>query len=138
MDGPVALTKRDFAMKHEPISALMQPHTRTIAADDPIEAVEAFLERHGLSWAPVLGDSGELLGVVSTADLMRARRTSLDPATTAAWRLCTYRPIAVSPTTTVGEVARLMIERHIHHVVVIERGIIRGCVSALDFVKTFV
>ena len=126
MDGPVALTKRDFAMKHEPISALMQPHTRTIAADDSIEAVEAFLERHGLSWAPVLGD------------LMRSRRNSLDPATTAAWQLCTYRPIAVSPTTPVGEVARLMIDRHIHHVVVIERGIIRGCVSALDFVKTFV
>ena len=125
-------------MKHQPISALMQPHTRALAADDSIEAVESFLSRHGLSWAPVLGDSGELLGVVSTADLVRFHRDQRDPASTAAWQLCTYRPIAVSPTTTVSEVARLMIDRHIHHVVITEHGIIRGCVSALDFVKTFV
>ena len=125
-------------MKHEPISRLMQPHTRTLAADDSITAVEAFLLQHGLSWAPVLGDDDELLGVVSSSDLVRFRRSALDPDTTAAWQLCTYRPISVGPETTVGEVARLMVERHIHHVVVIEQGRIRGCVSALDFVKTFV
>ena len=137
MARPVALTQKESAMKHEPISTLMQPHTKTIAADESIEAVEAFLSRNGLSWAPVLGDAGELLGVVSMADLVRSRHGNLDAATTAAWQLCTYRPIAVSPTATVGEVARLMVDRHIHHVVVTERGIIRGCVSALDFVKAF-
>jgi len=44
----------------------------------------------------------------------------------------------VTPGTAVGDVARLMVEHRIHHVVVTEGGAIRGVVSALDFVKAFV
>lgn len=125
-------------MKNEPISKLMQVHTQAIAADDSIATIEAFLNREGLSWAPVLGDADELMGVISDADLVRFHLDQRDPATTAAWQLCTYRPITVAPDTAVGDVARLMIEHRIHHVVVTEGGAIRGVVSALDFVKAFV
>ena len=125
-------------MKNEPISRLMQVQTKAIAADDSVATIEAFLHREGLSWAPVFGDVDKLMGVISVADLVRFHRNQSDPAATAAWQLCTYRPISVTPDTAVCDVARLMIEHHIHHVVVTEGGAIRGVVSALDFVKTFV
>jgi CBS domain-containing protein len=123
--------------KDEPISRLMQARTKTIGADDLVETIEAFLNENRLSWAPVLGDSDELIGVISLADLVRFHHDKRDPASTPAWRLCTYRPIAVSPDTAISDVARLMVERHVHHVVVTDGGAIRGVVSALDFVKTF-
>jgi CBS domain-containing protein len=125
-------------MKNESISKLMQVRTRTIAADDKVETIEAFLTGQGLSWAPVLGDAGELLGVISGADLLRFHHEKRDAANTAAWQLCTFRPITVSPDASVGEVARLMVDHHIHHVVVTDGHRIRGVVSSLDFVKTFV
>jgi CBS domain-containing protein len=125
-------------MKHEPISKLMQVHTWTIGADDLVETIEAFLGRHGLSWAPVLGDTGELIGVISVADLVRFHHDKRDAAHTAAWQLCTFRPITVGPATPIRDVARLMVERRIHHVVVSEDGALKGVVSSLDFVKTFV
>jgi CBS domain-containing protein len=125
-------------MKNEPISTLMQLHTKTIAADDAVETIEAFLNRNGLSWAPVLGDAGELLGVISIADLVRFHRDMRDASGTAAWHLCTFRPITVSPETAIREVARLMVDHHVHHVVVTDNGAVRGVVSSLDFVKTFV
>ncbi len=124
-------------MKNDPISTLMTVRTQTIAADDTVQAIEAFLTRQGLHWAPVLGDRGELIGVISDVDLVRFHFEKRDPLATAAWQLCSYRPLTVNPRATVQEVARLMVEAHLHHVVVAEDGAIRGVVSSLDFVKAF-
>jgi len=52
-----------------------------------------------------------------------------------AWMICSYKPISVDAATSVGEVARLMLERRIHHVVVTQAGAMVGVVSALDFVR---
>ena len=48
-----------------------------------------------------------------------------------------YKPITVSPDTPISEVARLMIEHKIHHVVVTDSERIAGVVSSFDFVRTF-
>ncbi|MEZ5740908.1 MAG: CBS domain-containing protein [Burkholderiaceae bacterium] len=125
-------------MKNQPISALMQPHADVIAMDMSVSEVEAFLTAHRRSWAPVVADHGEVIGVLSDADLVRLRASGRDPDRKKAWQVSTYRPLCVDPQTTIGEVAKAMVERRIHHVVVTEDGYIRGVVSALDFVKTFV
>jgi CBS domain-containing protein len=44
----------------------------------------------------------------------------------------------VGPETPLAEVARHMMERGIHHVVVVEDDSLVGVVSSLDFVRTFV
>jgi len=49
--------------------------------------------------------------------------------------LCTYKPISVDQATPLGEVARLMVERRIHHVVVTGDAGLAGVVSSLDFVR---
>jgi CBS domain-containing protein len=123
-------------MNHQPITQLMQPRTQTVAADDTMEAIEDFLAKQGQHWVPVMGDHGELLGVISDADLVRFHRDKRDPAATAAWQLCTYRPLTVKPTATAQEVARLMVDHRIHHLVVAEGGAICGVVSSMDFVKS--
>jgi CBS domain-containing protein len=99
--------------------------------------VEAFLARERLAWAPVLGDRVEIVGVISVADLVRFHAEQGDPALPA-WRQCTYRPISVPGATPVDEVARLMIERHMHHVVVTEGDRIVGIVSSLDLVRSLI
>lgn len=125
-------------MRDEPISRLMQVRTRAIPADDKIPAVEFFLTSQGLHWAPVIGDSGDLIGVISATDLVRFHAEEREDHTIAAWQLCTYRPITVDVGTPIAAVAQLMHEKHIHHVVVTEHGGMRGVVSSLDFVKTFI
>ena len=54
-----------------------------------------------------------------------------------AWQRCSYKPISVSPDTPISDVARLMIESKIHHVVVSDSNGIVGVVSSLDFVRMF-
>lgn len=122
-----------------PISSLMQRHVRSVSMDDTVQAVEAMMLREGLVWVPVVeGDTATVVGVISAHDLLQFRVEGRDAAGLAAWQLCTYKPLSVAPDTPVEEVAALMIERQVHHVVVMRGSTMEGVVSSLDFVKAFV
>ena len=125
-------------MNAQPISSLMSARTWTIGLDDPVQAVEAFLADKSLSWAPVVGANGVVLGVISSADILQFHAQKGDAGKVLAWQLCTYKPISVSPDTPIASVAKAMVDNRIHHVVVVDQGSICGVVSSLDFVKTFV
>lgn len=123
----------------QPVSSLMTAPAMTVSADDTVEAVGETLRRHGLSFVPVVeSPNGAPIGIISAADLLQFQAARRDPQAVRAWEICSYTPVEVGPDAPVGEVARLMVERQIHHVVVMENKTIQGVVSALDFVKQFI
>ncbi len=126
------------SLPSSPISTLMERRVYSIDIDDTIAAVEALFDQRGLTWAPVLDDKRAVIGVISAGDLLQFHVQGRDPGFVRAWQLCTYRPVMVEEQTSVGEVARMMIDQHIHHVVVTDAQGIAGVVSSLDFVRTFV
>lgn len=119
----------------EPISRMMTRQVQGVGVDDTLDQVEALLARHHLHWVPVYGEQAEIVGVISTTDLLQARARGQSAGQTRAWQVCSYRPIVVPPDTPVDAVARLMVERRVHHVVVARDGQIEGVVSSLDFVR---
>ena len=119
------------------ISSFMQRHVWSVDMEDTIAAVEALFVRHSLSWAPVLESNATIVGAISASDLLQFHAQGLDPTAVRAWQRCSYKPITVSPDTPISDVARLMIESKIHHVVVADSDGIAGVVSSLDFVRTF-
>lgn len=122
----------------EIVSSLMQRRVRTIDLDDTVPTIERMFVRERLSWAPVTSSGGHVIGVISATDLLRLHATGQEAAPVMAWQLCTYKPITVAPNITLEELARLMIEQGIHHVVVKDAEAIVGVVSSLDFVRTFI
>jgi CBS domain-containing protein len=122
-----------------PISSLMQRQVRFVSMDDTVQEVEERMLREGLAWVPVVeADAATVIGVISAHDLLRFRAEGRDAEGLKAWQLCTYKPIAVLPDTPLEEVAALMLERQVHHVVVMRGSVMEGVVSALDFVRAFV
>ena len=120
------------------ISSMMQRQVWSVGLDETVQAVEAQMAAKRLSWVPVLESNGVVLGIISASDLLRFHADKKDPSKVCAWQLCTYKPITVRADATVGEVARLMVEKSIHHVVVTEGADIQGVLSSLDFVRTFI
>lgn len=120
-----------------PISSLMERNVHTVDMDTTVGEVERLFTAHELSWAPVLEGGQTPLGVISAADLLVFEAAGRDRDTSRAWQLCTYRPVTVSADTPAAEVARQMVDRRIHHVVVIDGGRVVGVVSSLDFVRAF-
>lgn len=122
---------------NQTISSLMQRDVCSAGADDTLQTVESKMVARGLTWVPVVDESGAVLGVISSLDLLRFHADGKDAAKVCAWQICTYKPISVPPDASLSDVARLMVEAGIHHVVVMDGSDIKGVVSSLDFVRTF-
>jgi CBS domain-containing protein len=118
-----------------PISSMMQTQVLSVGMDDTVGKVEEFMREHDLSWVPVDEPRGTVVGTVTAADLLQFHVRRGDPAATAAWQICTYKPIVVAPQASVSDVARQMLRHKAHHVVVMENERIVGVVSSLDFVR---
>lgn len=121
----------------QPISTLMQREVHAVGMDDTIAATQALFTEKRLSWAPVLDPDGAAIGVVSSTDLLKFHVQGRDPGAVPTWQLCSYRPLAVDLHTPVQDVARQMVDQHVHHVVVTDGPRLAGIVSSLDFVREF-
>jgi CBS domain-containing protein len=121
------------------VMSLMSPLVTSVQADDSVATVSEQLRRHDLSFVPVVDAEGDtLIGIISAADLLQFQAARRDPDAVQAWEICSYKPVEVSPDASLAEVARMMVERQIDHVIVMEDKTIKGVVSSLDFVKQFV
>lgn len=128
----------------------------TVAPSTALKDVARLLVDHRISGVPVCGPDGEVLGVVSEADILRkeegisaelprvltwiARRLDgeLDKlkAQTAADAM-TWPPVTARPAQQVAEVARLMVDYTINRLPVVSGGHLVGIVTRSDLVRAF-
>jgi predicted transcriptional regulator len=120
------------------VSSMMSRDVCIVDMDDTLASVEQRLTDKHLSWAPVMEERGAILGVISAADILRFHAEGGDPQAVRAWQMCTFKPISVGANADLREVARTMVDRGIHHIVVTEHGAAIGVLSSLDFVREFV
>jgi len=120
-----------------PVSRLMAVQLRTVSTEDTMEKVQAELNRWRLSAVPVVNADGSAFGIISAADLLHFNASKKNAKATRAWEACTYKPISVTPDTPISEVAKLMLGKRIHHVLVVEGSTLRGLVSTFDFMRHY-
>lgn len=111
------------------------PHTSMLAA-----AIR--MADEDISALVVVDDEGLLNGILSRTDLLRAHNDGVDCAKTPVSEYMTCDVVTVGLNTTMGEVAKLLAERHIHRVVAVrsegERVRPVAVVSAADVLYHFV
>jgi predicted transcriptional regulator len=102
------------------------------------EAVAFFVDRN-VTIAPVIGDLGEPVGVLSIADLLiHVRESNLagQIASATAADLMTPTVFSVTPQTTAADVVQDMLRSKVHHLFVIDSdGRIMGVVSTCDVLR---
>lgn len=118
----------------KPVSLVMTRMVWTVDCEDTIDKVDAVLASHKISAVPVVDKQGALFGIISSRDLLQFFASRRNPRAVRAWELCTYKPITISHDTPVSEVAKIMLDRKIHHLLITEDGEFCGIVSAMDFV----
>ena len=140
----------------------MQAHVLSVPPDMPIPELVDYLISHRVSGLPVI-EKGKIVGIVSRSDLVRAvslerslagiveqeeleagepppppgRRTSAVEAlqNRNVRTIMVSDPISVTPDTPIAEVAKLMVARHMHRVLVTEGTRLLGLISSLDLVR---
>lgn len=83
----------------------------------------------------VLGDAGQIRGIVSERDIVRALRTSSDLMKTQVSAVMTRNVTTVAPDVTVAEAMAMMTKLRHRHLPVMENGKLIGVVSIGDLVK---
>lgn len=112
----------------------------TVPLDATAKEIVAMLSRHGLSAVAVIGPDGEAMGIISEMDLLKVIGKENWKNFTAESIMTPHIEIA-KPTSTLGEAARIMREKHIHRLLVFsERGVGAsqrpiGILSASDIVR---
>jgi CBS domain-containing protein len=114
-----------------------------VDADTPLPKVADLIERADVSGLPVVDAHGDLVGVISRTDLIRARATddlwSRWPGL-AARHLMTHPALTVSADTPVTEAIRRMESAHVHRLVVVadDGRTPIGIISTTDVVRAIV
>jgi len=116
--SPLALTARD----------IMAREIVTVASDMLVEDAAKLLAYHNISGMPVEDPDGNLVGIVSEADVIGHIGAMVSD-------VMTDRIISVDEGATVEEIARLMASHRIKRVPVMNDGSLRGIVSRADIVR---
>lgn len=140
---------------------VMTPDVVTVPPETPIVAMARLLAERGISAVPVLGGEGQLMGVVTEADLIRRlagaedkpsswfRAFFADPGAEAdryarthgqtASDVMTEEVVTVAEDATVAHIAHLMEDKGIRRVLVVtDGGRLRGIVSRADLLRALV
>lgn len=129
------------------VKDVMSTEPVCINRDTPVaEALQTLVGR-GLQGAPIVDDEGDLIGVVSTTDLLLAVAPAFKPGDPIDVRslhelknqrvgaLCERAPVRCDEDIAVGEACQLMVKERVHRVVVTRGARPIGIVSAIDLVR---
>ncbi|MDO8534314.1 MAG: CBS domain-containing protein, partial [Xanthobacteraceae bacterium] len=132
----------------------------TVRADDTVQDVAKVLLKHRISGAPVVGERGEIIGIVSEGDLMRRAETGTQYRHTW-WGKCliatetlaaeyvkanarkiadvmTTRVIAATPDTQLGDIAVMLEKNRIKRVPIVSGDKLVGIVSRANLLQALV
>lgn len=122
---------------NQTIATVMTREVASVDFDDTIEDVERALKDSGHSFVPVVSSQGGCFGVISASDLVAFHARKENSRLKRAWEVCTHQVVEVAPDTTIRKAACLMLDKHVHHVVVMEQGRLVGVLSSLDLIGHF-
>jgi predicted transcriptional regulator len=150
-------------VKTQTVKDLMSPDILTVADDMTTDALARYLIEHEISGAPVVDSRGQLVGIVSMTDIGRnvAEPSELPPPQGSGFdrdddvgltledlgqryveeRTVTVRDVMtpvihkVPVTASLSEVARIMVDNHIHRLVVTQGSDPVGIITSMDLLK---
>lgn len=109
------------------VKDLMREQVVTAQPHHTVEHVRALMERSRIHAVPVVGADGELVGIVSTTDLVAGVKDG-----TPLSQIMTGKVYTVPAYDDVHVAARIMRNHQIHRVVVTDEGRVVGVLSAFD------
>jgi CBS domain-containing protein len=139
------------------IKDVMVGEVTTVAPETSLKDVAAILAERGISGLPVVDGAGQVVGVVSEADILMKERTReqrrggvigwlLEPKNTeeaaklaarTAAEAMTSPAVTIEPESSVAKAAALMVERGVNRLPVVKNGELVGIVTRADLVRAF-
>jgi CBS domain-containing protein len=121
---------------------IMQKDILAVSPELPLESLEEFFATEDISGAPVQNDRGQIVGVVSKTDLVRAltsrAESEMDDGAGEAFTvedIMTRDVVTVSPDDEVKVVVRRMLDGRLHRVLVARNNELLGIITTFDVLE---
>ncbi len=116
---------------------LMNPSVVSITPGESAALAARLLSRHNLGSLPVCGEDSSLRGIVTDRDIvLRCVAAEEDPGKTQVKDIMTRNCAVVSPEDDAREAARLMAEKQVRRLPVLEGNSVVGMVSLGDLARS--
>ena len=117
------------------VSDIMVGTVEAIHRDKSIREAERIFISQEITGAPIMDDTGNLVGFVSKTDIIRFDSTGEDPTYATLHEIANPNVFTIESSVPINEAAQKMLKEHIHHLVVINGNSMVGVLSAFDFVR---
>jgi len=116
---------------------VMEKRVVTIHCQQPVSEVEQLLVENEVTGAPMVSHDGRVMGVISMTDITRfhALASGQSAQETMVFEIGTPETVTVASGAPIRDAAKLMVEHHIHRLVVVQGGLPVGIVSTFDIVS---
>lgn len=126
-----------------PIQSIMTSELVTVKANEPLPIIRAIFDKHKFHHLPVIGESGNLLGIISREDFHKvAYVLSIDGdrgfdslrkfEVLVAEDIMTKYPLHLDPDDTIGLAADIFLANKFHALPIVEDGKLVGMVTSHD------
>jgi CBS domain-containing protein len=113
---------------------MMTSNIRTVERDKRVSAVAGILDGENIGAMPIVDEAGSIVGIVTTSDIVHFDSVGGDPTEARVHEIASPRPIELEVSSSLADAARLMLERHVHHLIVVEDEAMVGILTSMDFV----
>ena len=110
----------------------------TVDKDAPVTDILNDVARKNLSSMVVLDKDKKVIGLITENDLLFAESIGVRKKDLKAWQICSKEIIKITPEDTIYGAARLMVDRKVHHVLIMTGDYVEGIISTLDVLKQFI
>ena len=117
------------------VGTLCQHEVMTAGPEDSLAEVASRMQYNEVGALAVFED-GNLVGIVTERDLVRAMAEGVDPSTTAVVTYMTPDPVTVDEDADVTEAAAYMMRVGARHLPVVDGGRVVGMISARDLLES--
>jgi CBS domain-containing protein len=119
------------------VSELMSSSVISVKPEDTAQTAARLLSRHNLGSMPVLSPEGKLRGIVTDRDIvLRCVAAEEDPEATTVKEIMTRGVACVAPEDDVREAARVMAEKKVRRLPVVNNGRVVGMLSLGDLARS--
>ena len=116
---------------------LMSKSVVTITPEESAALAARLLSRHELGSLPVCAADGTLVGIVTDRDIVtRCVAAGEEPGRVPVRDIMSPAPSAITPETPISDAARLMAQRQVRRLPVVEQGHVVGMLSLGDLARS--
>ena len=109
---------------------------QVVHKDTVISEVAGIFEAEKISGAPLVDDTGEVVGMITKSDIVHFEFVGGDPFVGRAWEIARRRIKTIREDASIKEAAQAMLEDHIHRLMVVDdEDEPIGMLTSFDYVR---